>query len=127
FVVPAPQTAPTGEELKAFLTERLAKYKVPKFFDIVDSLPRPGSGKVHKVSLRRTNALGAHANADASTTGPATASPTASPPTAPTKDHVRRPTTTALPRGPTQPRRRPPRQRTASPAPRSTAAIRRRR
>src|SRR5699024_1682917 len=88
FVVPAPQTAPTGEELKAFLTERLAKYKVPKFFDIVDSLPRTGSGKVHKVSLRRTNALGAHANADASTTGPATASPTASTPTAPTKDHV---------------------------------------
>ena len=86
FVVPAPQTAPTGQELRAFLTERLAKYKVPKFFDIVDSLPRTGSGKVHKVSLRRTNALGAHSRTDDADDAAATAPAIA--PTAPTKDQA---------------------------------------
>lgn len=58
FVVAAPDTDP--EDLRAFLLTRLAKYKVPKHFDIVDSLPRTGSGKVHKVTLRRTGALGAY-------------------------------------------------------------------
>lgn len=60
YVVPAPGTTPTATELKTFLANRLAKYKVPKHFDIVDSLPRTGSGKVHKTVLRRTGALGAH-------------------------------------------------------------------
>jgi fatty-acyl-CoA synthase len=89
FVVPAPQTSPTANELRAFLTERLAKYKVPKFFDIVDSLPRTGSGKVHKVSLRRTNALGAHSRTDDSTGGADSAATVpATAPTAPTKDQA---------------------------------------
>lgn len=57
--------APTSEELRDFLLARLAKYKVPKYFELVDELPRTGSGKVHKVSLRTTGGLGAHA-----TTGP---------------------------------------------------------
>ncbi|RBP66061.1 fatty-acyl-CoA synthase [Brevibacterium sanguinis] len=66
FVVAAPDTDP--EDLRAFLLTRLAKYKVPKHFDIVDSLPRTGSGKVHKVTLRRTGALGAHSTPAATST-----------------------------------------------------------
>jgi fatty-acyl-CoA synthase len=85
FVVAAPQTAPTPEELRAFLTERLAKYKVPKFFDIVDSLPRTGSGKVNKVPLRRTQALGAHSNPASDATASDGSVPA---PLAATKDHA---------------------------------------
>nr|WP_245162227.1 long-chain fatty acid--CoA ligase [Brevibacterium marinum] len=56
----AAASPPTSEELREFLLTRLAKYKVPKYFDLVDELPRTGSGKVHKVSLRTTGGLGAH-------------------------------------------------------------------
>ena len=62
FVVPARAETPTFEELREFLLTRLAKYKVPKYFDIVADLPRTDSGKVHKVSLRRTGAQRAHSS-----------------------------------------------------------------
>lgn len=39
-------------ELIDFCRERLANYKVPKSVDFVDSLPRTGSGKIHKKALR---------------------------------------------------------------------------
>lgn len=44
---------PTPEELRGFLATRLAKYKVPVHVDVVDALPRTGSGKVRKAELRR--------------------------------------------------------------------------
>jgi fatty-acyl-CoA synthase len=44
------------EELSHFCRERLAKFKVPKYFDQVDALPRTPSGKVLKRLLRRTGA-----------------------------------------------------------------------
>ena len=75
FVIVSSETAgesATGEELRDFLLTRLAKYKVPKYFDLVDELPRTGSGKVHKVSLRTTGGLGAHST-------PHSPSPTVSP------------------------------------------------
>ncbi|MGV0743630.1 fatty-acid--CoA ligase FadD5 [Mycolicibacterium sp. XJ870] len=40
------------EDLDAFLTERLARYKHPKALEIVDALPRNPSGKVLKTELR---------------------------------------------------------------------------
>ena len=71
-----PGVPPTAEDLRDFLLTRLAKYKVPKYFDLVDELPRTGSGKVHKVSLRTTGGLGAHSTTDALTTdNPAPAAP----------------------------------------------------
>ncbi|WP_208094674.1 acyl-CoA synthetase [Brevibacterium limosum] len=74
FVVTAPD-APAAqtliEELRDFLRTRLAGYKVPKYFEFVDSLPRTGSGKIHKVSLRGSVGLGAHSN-PARTTFPTT-------------------------------------------------------
>ena len=42
----------TEEGLKRFLSERLAKYKIPRTIDIVDSLPHTPSGKVMKFKLR---------------------------------------------------------------------------
>jgi len=40
------------EELSAFVAERLADYKVPKDWELVDELPRDSSGKVRKRLLR---------------------------------------------------------------------------
>ena len=40
------------EEVRAFCTERLAKYKVPRYLIVVDELPRTASGKVKKFELR---------------------------------------------------------------------------
>ena len=43
----------TGEELAAFLAGKLAKYKIPKRWLFLDSLPRTAYGKVVKGELRR--------------------------------------------------------------------------
>ncbi|MFL6292792.1 MAG: class I adenylate-forming enzyme family protein [Thermoanaerobaculia bacterium] len=52
FVVPGAE-APTAEDLSAFLGGRLAKYKIPREFRFVDSLPRTAYGKVVKGELRQ--------------------------------------------------------------------------
>lgn len=54
FIVAAEDSEPSAEELRDFLLPRLAKYKIPRYFTVVESLPRTGSGKVHKTALRRT-------------------------------------------------------------------------
>jgi fatty-acyl-CoA synthase len=41
----------SAEELKAFCTERLAKYKVPKFYEFYDALPKSDAGKINKKVL----------------------------------------------------------------------------
>lgn len=52
FVVPRPGAAVTPGDLRDFLLTRLAKYKIPVHFDIVDALPKTGSGKIRKPDLR---------------------------------------------------------------------------
>lgn len=52
FVVRRPAVDVTEEELRGFLLERLAKYKIPRYFELVNDLPRTGSGKIHKPGLR---------------------------------------------------------------------------
>lgn len=42
----------TEEELREFCKERLAKYKVPKYFYLVSSLPRNGSNKLMRRKLK---------------------------------------------------------------------------
>ena len=42
----------TLEELKGFLSERLADYKQPKAIDIQESIPRNPTGKVLRRELR---------------------------------------------------------------------------
>jgi acyl-CoA synthetase (AMP-forming)/AMP-acid ligase II len=51
-VVPAPGTAPTLEELRAFCAERLGSYKLPRSVELVDGLPTSAAGKVLKRELR---------------------------------------------------------------------------
>ena len=53
FVVAMPGAAVEPDELRGFLTTQLAKYKVPVLYDVVDHLPRTGSGKVRKDVLRQ--------------------------------------------------------------------------
>ncbi|GIH62693.1 acyl-CoA synthetase [Microbispora siamensis] len=53
FVVPRSGAAVTPGELRDFLRPRLAKYKIPVYVDVVDALPKTGSGKIRKPDLRR--------------------------------------------------------------------------
>ncbi|MFY9585980.1 MAG: acyl-CoA synthetase, partial [Actinomycetota bacterium] len=41
-----------AQDLTAFLTERLAKYKIPRSFDFIDEMPRDPNGKLYKRKLR---------------------------------------------------------------------------
>jgi fatty-acyl-CoA synthase len=42
-----------AEGLRDYLLERLAKFKVPRYFTVVDALPRNANGKVQKAELRQ--------------------------------------------------------------------------
>jgi acyl-CoA synthetase (AMP-forming)/AMP-acid ligase II len=53
YVVPAPGSAPTPEDVVAFARARLANFKVPRRVDLVDALPRNLAGKVLKTELRK--------------------------------------------------------------------------
>ena len=52
FVVAATPAIPSPDELTNFLADRLAKYKLPREFIFVDSLPRTAYGKVVKAELK---------------------------------------------------------------------------
>ena len=45
-------SAATAEDLARFLRDRIAAFKIPRTFAIVDALPRTGSGKIAKRLLR---------------------------------------------------------------------------
>jgi fatty-acyl-CoA synthase len=53
-----PADPPTSEELAAWCRERLARYKNPREYSIVGSLPRNPSGKVLKTALREEHSAG---------------------------------------------------------------------
>lgn len=52
FVVPAPGAQLNPVEVKAHCRARLANYKVPKWVEVVASLPRTASGKLSRRELR---------------------------------------------------------------------------
>ena len=52
FVVTAPGQVLDVEQLRAFLSERLADYKVPRRVTFLDQLPRNATGKVQKYALQ---------------------------------------------------------------------------
>ncbi|MFN2538008.1 MAG: FadD3 family acyl-CoA ligase [Mycobacteriales bacterium] len=54
FVVPRTGVSLTPEEIIAYSRERLANYKVPRYVEIVDALPKNATGKVTKNALRTT-------------------------------------------------------------------------
>jgi crotonobetaine/carnitine-CoA ligase len=52
FVVARPEAGLTAAEVQAFCAARLAKFKVPKFVEFRDSLPKTSIGKIEKKLLR---------------------------------------------------------------------------
>ncbi|MGD8601840.1 MAG: phosphopantetheine-binding protein, partial [Gemmatimonadota bacterium] len=50
-VVPAPGRTPDVTELRTFLSERLARFKVPKAIHVCDALPRAAGGKLQRARL----------------------------------------------------------------------------
>ncbi len=52
FVIPAPEAAVDGDELTAWCRDRLAGYKRPKRYEIVDELPKTATGKIQRYKLR---------------------------------------------------------------------------
>lgn len=52
-VQPGAGRSPRPEEIRAFLAERLARFKVPRRLEIRASLPRDESGKIFKYRLRK--------------------------------------------------------------------------
>ncbi len=55
-VVPAPGTTLDGDELRTRLRDRLAAFKVPKYVELADTLPKTATGKIRKPELRATYA-----------------------------------------------------------------------
>ena len=51
WIVTKPGAQVSAEELRAFLAELLADYKVPRRWTFVDELPRNATGKVLKQQL----------------------------------------------------------------------------
>ena len=64
FVVFKPRESGCELGLLNFLQGKLAKYKIPKSVEVVEALPRTGSGKVDKPKLRTDCALRASLRAD---------------------------------------------------------------
>jgi benzoate-CoA ligase len=52
FVVLKTGQAATEEELKAFVKERLAPYKYPRFIEFMNELPKTATGKIQRFKLR---------------------------------------------------------------------------
>lgn len=52
FVVLKAGASVTEDELKAFVKERLAPYKYPRFIEFVDDLPKTATGKIQRFRLR---------------------------------------------------------------------------
>lgn len=53
FIVPENGTPNLVQELKTFCREKLPSFKVPKYFEILEALPKNASGKIMKEELRK--------------------------------------------------------------------------
>ena len=58
FVVLGQGQQATADELKAFVKQRLAAYKYPRFIEFVDELPKTATGKIQRFRLREREAGG---------------------------------------------------------------------
>jgi benzoate-CoA ligase len=56
YVVFKPGASATEEELKAFVKDRLAPYKYPRYFEFVSELPKTATGKIQRFKLREREA-----------------------------------------------------------------------
>jgi len=60
-VVAAPGRAPDGDDLRAWVRDRLGSFKTPAVVELVDALPETPTGKVRRRDLRRALTSGAGA------------------------------------------------------------------
>ena len=56
FVVLADGQQATDDELKAFVKDRLAPYKYPRFIEFIEELPKTATGKIQRFRLRESEA-----------------------------------------------------------------------
>ena len=52
FIVLKAGQSLSEDEVKAFVKERLAPYKYPRFMEFVDELPKTATGKIQRFRLR---------------------------------------------------------------------------
>ena len=52
FIVAAPNSTPTLDELQAFMSEHVASYKLVREIEMVDAIPKSPSGKILRRELR---------------------------------------------------------------------------
>lgn len=55
YIVPKITGSMTAEATRLWLLERMAKYKVPEFYEFVDRIPRTSSGKIRKHEFNNKN------------------------------------------------------------------------
>lgn len=55
YIVPREGQTLTEDEMKDYLKERIAKYKIPEFVEVIAQIPRNATGKVQKGVLRENN------------------------------------------------------------------------
>ncbi len=65
FVVPRRPTSLTSAEVRSFMAERLAPFKVPRTIRVLDELPALGIGKVDDAALRLTADLASEGDSEA--------------------------------------------------------------
>ncbi|MBB6448743.1 acyl-CoA synthetase (AMP-forming)/AMP-acid ligase II [Geomicrobium halophilum] len=53
FIVPQDATQPKAEDIQSFLKERIADYKIPKYVELIEELPRNPGGKILKRQLTK--------------------------------------------------------------------------
>jgi fatty-acyl-CoA synthase len=53
IVVVKPGQTLTAQQVLDHCSENLARYKLPRYIEFVDALPRNATGKVHKPTLRQ--------------------------------------------------------------------------
>jgi benzoate-CoA ligase len=59
YVVLQPGSAPSGDlaaDLQAFVKDKIAPYKYPRWIEFVDELPKTATGKTQRFRLRERNA-----------------------------------------------------------------------
>ena len=52
FIIPRPNQSLSVDEIKEFLQDKIARYKIPEFIEITNDIPRNATGKILKKEIR---------------------------------------------------------------------------
>ena len=58
YLVPIQKSSLDIRSFMAFCEEKMPKFMVPRYFEVIDSLPKTGTGKVEKAELKRRKLTG---------------------------------------------------------------------